>query len=165
MVRSRNVFLAFSIGLICGGAMPSPIQAATASVSGPEMVQLPLVTSGYNAGKIGKAILMPVGDKTVVRLELSGVPDYTTRPIHLYTYLYDGTCGNRGAMARYALTDRALAHSVIRPRAIGALRGPVWLEESIPVDFQTLRASHYAISVRVSPADGGAEIFCGDNSH
>lgn len=165
MVSSRNVFMAFSFGLVCGGAMLPPTQAATASVSGSEMVQLPLVASGYNAGKIGKAILVPMGDKTVVRLELSGVPDYTTRPIHFYTYIYDGTCGSRSAVARYALTDRVLANSVIRPRAIGALRGPVWLEESIPVDFQTLRASHYAISVLTSPADGGTEIFCGDNSH
>ena len=164
MISSRNVFLAFSIGLICAGALPRA-QAATTSVSGSEMVLLPLVATGHRA-KIGRAVLVPEGDKTVVRLELSGVPDYTTRPIHFYTYIYDGACGGRSAAARYALNDHVLANSFfVRPRTIGAFNGPVWLEESIPVDFQTLRATHYAISVRTGPADGGKEIYCGDNSH
>ena len=168
MIRSRTVLLAFSFGLMCCGVM-LPALADTASPSKSELVTLRLVATKYNAGNIGKAILVPQDDKTAVTIELSGVPNYTSRPIHLYAYIYDGSCGNRNAKPRYALTDRVLADSLlVRParlEPIGAFLGPVELKERIPVAFQTFRATLYAISVRTAPADGDREIFCGDNAH
>lgn len=169
MINSRNVFLFFSFGLICCGAIFQS-RPVGARVSESDFVSMPLVATKYNAGNVGKATLMPQGDKTVVRVALSGVPDYTSRPIHIYTYIYDGTCGSRNATPRFALTDRVLADGLIAepglgPEPIGVFTGPVQLAHSIPMDFQAFRATRYAISVRTSPADGNTEIFCGDNSH
>ena len=168
MTSSRNVFLTLSIGLISGGAIFSA-QPANARVSESNFVSIPLVATKYNAGHVGKATLVPQGDKTAVSVSLSGVPDYTGRPIHFYTYVYDGTCSSRNATPRYTLTDRVLADSLMAQpdirQPIGAFRGPVQLAHIIPVAFQTFLATHYAISVRTSPADGNNEIFCGDNSH
>ncbi|MFY9327750.1 MAG: hypothetical protein WAO76_06995 [Georgfuchsia sp.] len=169
MITSRNVFLTLSIGLIGGGAI-YPALPVNARVSKSNLISIPLVATKYNAGKVGKATLVPQGDKTEVVLTLSGVPNYTTRPIHFYTYVYDGTCSNRSAKPRYVLNDRVLADS-LNPESgfgrgpIGAFIGPVQLSHIISVDFQTFRSTRYALSVRSSPADGNAEIFCGDNSH
>jgi hypothetical protein len=162
MLISRKVLLASSVGLLCLAVIPTSEATATAAESNLDSIRL--VGTGYNAGKTGKALVAPEGDKTVVHLMLSGVPSGTSLPIHLYTYVYDGTCSGPKSKARYALTDRVLANSIIRPQAYGAFRGPVQLSLSIPVAFQTMRATQYAISVRTSPADGDWEIFCGDNS-
>lgn len=169
MMSSRNVFLTISIGLICGGAT-FLAQPAYSGVPESDFVSIPLVATRNNAGQVGKATLVPQGDKTVVTVVLSGVPPYTGRPIHFYTYIYDGTCDNRNKTPRYALTDRVLADGLmaeqgLRPEPLGAFHGPVQLSQSIPAVFQTLRATRYAISVRTSPADGDMEIFCGDNAH
>lgn len=168
MNRVRTFWLAFSFALICSGVMLSA-KAGTTNESKPDFISLRLVATAKNAGNIGRAILVPQGEKTAINIEISGVPNSTSRPIHLYAYAYDGTCGNRSAAPRYALTDRVLANSLIarpvRLEPIGAFVGPVELRESIPAAFPTFRATRYAISVRTSPADGDAEIFCGDNSH
>lgn len=162
MVISRKVLLASSVCLLYCGVTPATV--ATTNGAESRLDSIRLVGTGYNAGKIGTAILVPEGDKTIVHLTLSGVPSGTSLPIHLYPYVYEGTCSSHKLKARYALTDHVLAQSIIRPRAIGAFRGPVQLSQSIPVAFETIRATQYAISVRTSPADGNREIFCGDNS-
>ena len=161
MVMSRKVLLASSVCLLYFGVTPATVATTNGSESNLDSIRL--VGTGYNAGKIGKSTLVPEGDKTVVHLMLSGVPNGTL-PIHLYPYLYEGTCSSHKLKARYALTDHVLAQSIIRPQAIGAFRGPVRLSQSIPVAFETIRATQYAISVRTSPADGNWDIFCGDNS-
>jgi hypothetical protein len=163
LVISRNVLVASSVWLLYCAVMPAAVATTNAAESSLDSIRL--VGMGYNVGKIGKAILVPQGDKTDVHLMLSGVPSGTTLPIHLYPYIYEGTCSNHKLKARYALTDHVLARSIIGPQAIGAFRGPVQLSQSIPVAFETIRATQYAISVRTSPADGNREIFCGDNTN
>jgi hypothetical protein len=162
LVISRNVLLACSVCLLCCGVVPAT--AATTNGAESSLDSIRLVGTRYNAGKIGKAILVPEGNKTVVHLTLSGVPNGTSLPIHLYPYIYEGTCRSRKLKPSHALTDNVLAQSIIRPQALGAFRGPVQLSQSIPEPFETIRATQYAISVRTSPADGNREIFCGDNS-
>src|SRR4249920_1612983 len=51
-----------------------------------------LTAAPYNAGRIGRAYLVPSGDRTVVRIDASGVPDTVARPIHLYTFIHEGSC-------------------------------------------------------------------------
>lgn len=123
------------------------------------LISLRLDATNYNAGRIGTAVVYPVGDKTGVSLTISGVPDYTSRPIHLYSYLFEGSCGSRSG--GHALTDKVLASSVGRPGAIAAFRGPVQIAHNIDLPFERLKATPFGISVRLGPADGNHEIYCG----
>lgn len=162
MVISRKVLVACSAYLLCCGVVAATVSTTNGVESRLDSIRL--VGTRYNAGKIGNAILVPEGNRTVVHLMLSGVPNGISLPIHLYSYLYEGTCRSHKLTARYALTNRVLAQSTIRPQALGTFGGPVQLSQSIPAIFETIRATQYAISVRTSPADGNREIFCGDNS-
>ena len=87
-------------------------------------VSIPLAATLRNAGQIGRAFLIPRGATTDIRVEVSGVPPLvTTRPVHLYTFLYDGACDRLPAKPAHALTDRVLAQSA---RTAGAtpMAGP-----------------------------------------
>lgn len=148
------------------GSMYPCAMAATGQADGRDsrnLMSIRLAPTRYNAGEIGTAMLAAVGDKTAMTVNISGVPDYTSRPVHLYSYIYDGTCLERAQTPRYALTERVLASSLLRPGAIGAFRGPASISATIPASFERLRNTRFAISVRAGPADGSRELFCGDN--
>lgn len=128
-----------------------------------DILRIPLAATPYNAGRIGSATLISQGEQTRVVLLLSGVPQYTTRPVHIYTYIHEGTCSSLQAAPAYALNDRVLARSVRRPLAIAAYRGgPFEVANTAPVSLASLRAQAHAIDVQTAPADGGYRIFCGD---
>jgi len=121
-----------------------------------------LAATLYNAGRIGRAYLVPNGDRTIVRIEASGVPETVSRPIHLYTFIYDGSCAARSEKAAFALTETVLASSVANPAGIGAFGGVLTITNVAPISFDALRAKPYAIVVKTSSADGGRDLFCGD---
>lgn len=152
--------VAVGVGLICCGSLAA--RAGDGNDGAKNLITVRLEPSRYNAGRIGSAVLVPAGDKTGIALTISGVPAYTSRPIHLYSYLFEGSCESRNSRPRYALTDRVLAESVTHPNAIAAFRGPARITYSVAVSFERLRATPFAISVRLSPADGNYEIFCGN---
>lgn len=149
----------FAVLAGCAGAGGGRVMQGAAT---PEVLRVPLAATSYNAGHIGNATLVAQGGETAVTLELSGVPSYTTRPIHLYTYIQEGRCEAPSARPAYKLTDRVLASSVERPRAIAALRGPVTLTNVASVSLQQLRETPHAINVFTGPADGNQSIFCGN---
>ena len=120
-----------------------------------------LAPTPYNAGRIGRAYLVPNRDRTIVRIEASGVPDTVTRPIHLYTFIYEGSCAERADKAAFALTDTVLASSVANPSGMGAVGGALTISNVAPISLNALRARPYAIVVRTSPADGDWDLFCG----
>ncbi len=121
-----------------------------------------LTATPYNAGRIGRAYLVPNGDRTLVRIEASGVPDTVTRPIHLYTFIYEGSCAAHADKAAFALAESVLASSVANPAGIGAFGGPLTITNAAPIAFDALRAKPYAIVVKTSPADGDRDLYCGD---
>jgi len=121
-----------------------------------------LTAAPYNAGRIGRAYLVPNGDRTVVRIEASGVPETVSRPIHLYTFVHEGSCAAHSEKAAFALTDTVLASSVANPAGIGAFGGPITITNVAPISFDALRAKPYAIVVKTSPADGDHDLYCGD---
>jgi hypothetical protein len=93
---------------------------------------------------------------------VSGVPpQVSTRPVHLYTFIYDGVCGKLGPDPAYSLLERVLASS---PSSAGMvpLAGPFTVSNTAPLPMQKLRDGNYAIVVKTSPADGNREIFCGN---
>ena len=113
-------------------------------------------------GETGRAFLMPQGNDTRVLIEVSGVPgQVSSRPVHLYTFIYQGICGRLGREPTYALLQRVLAQS---PSSLGRPRGPFTVSNTAPLPMQKLRDGNYAIVVQTAPADGNIRIFCGDVS-
>jgi hypothetical protein len=91
---------------------------------------------------------------------VSGVPlALSSRPVHLYTFIHEGSCSNLGAQPAYALLDRVLAQSTGGGRSTG---GPFTIANTAPLPVERLRSAGHALVVRTSPADGSREIFCGD---
>jgi hypothetical protein len=121
-----------------------------------------LTATRINAGEVGRAVLVPLGDRTQVTLIVSGVPpDLASRPVHLYTFAYRGSCTSPAAQPSYALTERVLTQSP-SSTAIVTAGGPLTLSNVMPVSLDVLRKEGYALRVMTSPADGHREIFCGD---
>ena len=117
-----------------------------------------LTAARINAGETGRAILVPLGERTQVTIIVSGVPvELASRPVHLYTFVYGGACDNPLAKASYALTERVLAQS-----ATSTGGGAFTITNVAPVPMDVLRREPYSIRVKTSPADGDREIFCGD---
>lgn len=121
-----------------------------------------LIAAPVNAGETGRATLIPLGDRTQVTITVSGVPpDLVSLPVHLYTFIYRGSCGNLAPQPTYALTERTLGQSATSG-AIAASRVPVTLTNVAPISIGALFGEPYAIRIMTSPADGNREIFCGD---
>ena len=126
-----------------------------------DVVTVTLLATAINAGQIGRAFLVPRGASTDVNVEVSGVPPlFTSRPVHLYTFLYQGRCDALPPKPVHALTERVLAQS---PRTPGALPlgGPFTVSNTIPLPLDAVLDANYAIVIRTSPADGGVQLFCG----
>jgi hypothetical protein len=125
------------------------------------VVSVPLVATSRNAGEIGRAFLIPRGAETGVIVEVSGVPpQLTSRPVHLYTFFYDGRCDRLPAKPAHALTDRVLAQPGRTPGGTPA-SGPFTVANTVSMPLAAVRAARYAIVIRTSPAAGDIEIFCG----
>ena len=132
--------------------------AACAGHGDEAAVSVPLVATPRNAGEIGRAFLIPRGPSTEVVVEVSGVPpQLASRPVRLYTLLYDGPCDRLPPQPAHALTERVLARSG-RATVAG---GPFTVSNSVALSLDALRRARYAIVIRTSPADGDVEIFCG----
>lgn len=126
-----------------------------ASVEDRQVVNIPLVASQHNVGQIGQATLAADGEETSMSIFISGVPSETTRPVHIYSYIYSGTCTKRQNSApAFEMNQRVLADKDNR-------RG--WtLSRRANVPLNTLRSAAYSIVLRTGPADGNQEIFCGE---
>lgn len=149
---------------LAGGVVPALLTACGGPSDGPsrEFIAVPLQATAQAAGEIGRAFLLPEGEGTRVRIEVSGVPpEVTSRPVHLYTLIYEGSCDRLGAQPAYALTERVLAQSP-SVGAIAPAAGPFTVSNTAPIPLEKLRAGEFAIVVKTSPADGNWEIFCGN---
>ena len=125
-------------------------------------MQIQLVAATGNAGQIGRATIVAVGDRTEVAVWVSGVPPMlSSRPVHLYTFLYPGTCANPGAKPAYSLTANVLAQNPAS-NAIAPAGGPFTITNTVTAPFATIARGPFALRVYTSPADGNREIFCGD---
>jgi hypothetical protein len=136
--------------------------AGTTDTPSREFVTVPLQAAPQVAGHWGRAYLMPQGEGTRVLIEVSGVPpQISSRPVHLYTFVYEGTCGELPREPAFALLRRVLAQSPSSTGMMPAI-GPFTVSNTAPLAFDRLRDRNYAFVVRTSPADGDLEIFCGN---
>lgn len=149
---------------LTGAVVAALLCTCAGSADGPsrEVVTVPLEATTQAAGEIGRAYLLPEGAGTRVQIEVSGVPPQTTtRPVHLYTFIYEGSCDRLGPQPAYALTERVLAQSP-SVGAVAPAAGPFTVSNTAPIALEKLRAGGFAIVVKTSPADGNWEIFCGN---
>ncbi len=143
---------------ITAGALA--VAAGTIDAGG-DVVTIMLQATPRNAGQIGRAFLIAQGSQTRVQIEVSGVPpQVSSRPVHLYTFIYEGTCDQRSAQPAFSLLDRVLAQSPASSAIVPA-GGPFTISNTAPVPLEKLRREPHAIVVATSPADGNMEIFCG----
>lgn len=140
--------------LVAGCASPIGGPSAERAAA---ILDTPLTATAYNAGETGRATLIARSAHTDVLIQVSGVRDSVTRPVHLYSYIYPGSCRQHDARPAYVLTERVLAD---RPPPFG--NGPYSVRNEAPVALEQLRSSPHAIVVAASPADGNFELFCGD---
>jgi hypothetical protein len=97
--------------------------------------------------------------ETDVTITVSGVPAGFTRPVRLYTYLYEGACGQLAAQPKYALTARVQAEPSVASREPG---GPYTVRNRLAVPIATLQTTPHAVLVKSAPADRNLNLFCGD---
>ena len=149
--------VALGVGLAaCAGVQsPSTSQGAAAD----KLVNIRLAASRLNSGEIAWATLVARGGKTDATIMASGVPPQVSRPIHLYTYIYEGTCGSLSARPAYSLTGVVLARS---GGATGHVGSPYTVANTVDVGLAELLQKPHAIVVRSAPADGDLSLFCGE---
>lgn len=115
-----------------------------------------LAATIHNAGKIAQATLVAQGERTGITFIVGGVPDGTSRPVHLYTFIHPGRCDRLGPEPAWEMNDIVLADR------IGRAQSGWRLSKSVEVPLEQLRSGDYSLVVRNSPADGGWELFCGE---
>jgi hypothetical protein len=106
-----------------------------------------------NQGSIAQAGLTDQGPITGLNLFVGGVPSGSSSPLQIYSYIYPGTCAQLGAQPAFSLNENVRANRV---------NNGWYLSKTAPISLVDLRAGHYAIVLRSSPADRNIELFCGD---
>ena len=150
---------AFTIGL-AGCADIQTAQTGIAQADRAEIVvNIPLAASRINAGKTAWAHLIGRGEQTAVSVTAAGVPPQVSRPVHLYTYIYEGACGALASRPAHSLNETVLARS---KGAAGQIGPPYTVQNTAKVRLAVLEATPHAILVRSAPADGNLDLFCGD---
>jgi hypothetical protein len=144
-------------------ALPVAVSVvACAQLPRAAIVDVPLTASRINAGETGRATLVAVDGRAQVQVWVSGVPpQLVSRPVHLYTFVYAGSCAGLPTQPAFSLTENVLARSPASS-AIAPLGGPFTITNSAPVSLEELRTGHYALLVTTAPADGNHELFCGN---
>jgi hypothetical protein len=140
------------------GACASSEAPGTANADVKQGVRLE--ATPYNEGEVARATLIRGEGRTSIGLIISGVPSDVTLPVHIYTYIHEGTCGNMQEMPVYSLNE------VVLPSAPGGRipmnsRGPFTLSKVAPLPLEELMSGRYSLVLRSAPADGHQIIFCG----
>ena len=118
------------------------------------IVQINLKASQFNAGALGSVSFVEAGESGEVLFNIAGLQPWISRPVHIYAYIYPGTCAKLGKEPAYEMNDTVIMSRV---------RGDAWkVAKKLPVALSNLLAGSYAVVVRSSPADGGRDLFCGD---
>ncbi|RZL95907.1 MAG: hypothetical protein EOP82_01835 [Variovorax sp.] len=135
----------------CAGTGSTSTRSAAA-----DAVVIPLQATRINAGRVGRATLLPLDGKTSIVLDFTGVPGDTTRPVHVYTYVYEASCDALTTRPAYAFNERVLA-----AKPAGGL-GPFQIAHTASVPMSDLLSGRFSIALRSAPQDGDRVIYCGE---
>jgi hypothetical protein len=128
-----------------------------AASGGAPIQTVALKASRSDPGRTGQAILVPRGAVTDIAVWFSSVPNDTTLPAHVYTYLYKGTCNALPGTAAIALNRRVLVSQIWSSEAFR-------LTHTVQMPIDALRQGGFALVLRTAPADGNRVIYCGEVS-
>ena len=142
-----------AVTVLLAGCATQPGTGSQAS-SPATVERVGLSATQLNAGHVGQAFLVQREGITDVVVQVSGVPNSVTLPVHLHTYIHQGSCASLAPRPAYSLTSRVLANRDID--------GFLTLRNTAPVSLDTLRASAHALVVRSDAADANKLLFCGD---
>ncbi|MFJ4434147.1 hypothetical protein ACIPZG_24815 [Pseudomonas sp. NPDC089395] len=124
------------------------------ATSSHNVVTLTLDATRQNTGQIANVTLSSQDTQTGFTFFIGGIPNGTTLPLRLYTFINKGSCQQPGPMA-YAMNDRVDTDRMARTRT--------WTySRTANVMMSALFADEYSIVVRTTPADGNIDIFCGN---
>jgi hypothetical protein len=147
--------------------LPMVVLAAWASsqplavAARPAVVTVALAPSAAVVSGPARAMLAERGGVTDVSVEVTRVPSGITLPVHLYTYLYRGSCDSLSPQPERRLTRRVLADTPgIEPLQVG----PYTVGNTLDMPLAQLRSAPRAILVRSGPADGNLPLYCGNLS-
>ena len=119
-----------------------------------QIVQVDLKASRYNAGALGRATFVAMGGNSEVQFYVAGLQPWINRPIHIYTFIYPGTCAKLGKKPAFEMNDNVVTNRV---------QDDAWkVTKRLPIALNSLLTGNYAVVVRSSPADGNNDLFCGD---
>jgi hypothetical protein len=105
-----------------------------------------------HASRLGHADLVFHAEGTSVVVWVAPISGLTL-PMHLYTYVHQGSCTSLGPRATEA------------PRRVLGYRDPsgLWtVRNTMSVSADTLRTSPHALTVWSGPPDGNQMLYCGD---
>ena len=154
--------VAATIAIVATALQISACDTASYRTASDEIIAIDLVASRRNIGETGKAFLLPRGDATQVRIEVSGSAVPFAAPVQLYMFIYEGRCGSLRTQPKYSLTKLVQASSALNPGSLGSGPGPWTLSNSAPTALDVLRGAPHALVVRTSPADANVDLFCGN---
>jgi hypothetical protein len=147
---SMSVGLMAIAATLCAHAAEAPAPAESASPV--PVAHVAIQGNSTAAGRLGFAHLVMRADSTDVVVQVPPA-NGVTLPMHLYTYLHQGSCGSLG-LATAEATRRVLAYR--EPSGLWTVRN------TLAVRMDTLRATPHALAVRSGPADGNQLLYCGD---
>jgi hypothetical protein len=123
------------------------------SSSSNHSMAIPLTATHQNAGQIANTTLTAVNNETNFDFYISGVPEGTTLPLRVFTFVNQGSCQQPGPVA-FDMNNRITTQ---RTAEAG------WsFNRSAPITVPDLLSGKYSIVVRTTPEDGSIDIFCGD---
>jgi hypothetical protein len=154
----RRFILVVPLLAAAGCASENAASGARAADAG---VVVMLAATPRNAGETAQATLIPAGGETRIVLNFSGVPSWTTLPVHVYTYIVDGRCDAVPAQAAFDLNERVLPDAA-NGGSVRGTRGPFLLVHLAPVPIGQIMDGRFALVMRSAPADGHDVIFCGE---
>jgi hypothetical protein len=140
-------WLALAAVLVCG--------MGAAAGHAADVVNIPLRASTQNAGQTGSVSLASQGSETSLLFIISGVSRTTTRPLRVYTFIYEGSCASHADKPAYSMNQ------TLRPVSDTAT-GPWRFSKNAPIAYDALVGGNYAFVVRAGPWDGGMDLFCGE---
>jgi hypothetical protein len=120
---------------------------------------VPLAASPSAAAGVARVTLLPAGNRTRLELFFTDAGPAPTIPLHVYTYLYEGNCGQLPATAAYDLNDQVLVRTA-EGNVAGSRRGPFTLSHRIDLPLDALVNGRYVLALRAAPADGGELLYC-----
>jgi hypothetical protein len=125
--------------------------AAGGVLAASDSVQFDLKPQRHNGGAIARAILTPQAQGSGLNVFVSEAPLGATAPLHLYAFIYDGSCGQPGAQPLHEMNREVTAER----EAVQGWR----FRRQVPAPLEALHGK--LLLIRSSPADGNQSLFCG----